>query len=354
MEPVTHILTGAVLARTGLNRRAAYATAAMAIAAEFPDVDTVSSLFGPVSGLEHHRGITHTFVAVPFEAATITLAFYAFYRIRKRPATKAPARWLWLFAGTLLALLSHLLLDWTNNYGLRPFFPFNPRWYAGSFVFIFEPVLFGILLAALILPTLFALINSEVGARKKPFIGRGWAIAALFGVATLYVVRYQQHQNALNVAALNAPQATRYFASPYPTDPFRWAVVADNPGFYQLSQVNSRTGLAEPPAPSDTLYKPTETLALIAAKQTPLGRVYLDWSSWPVLSERPDSSDPDHSLTQVTFADARFFYSDTFLSNLTGSGAGKPPPLSGSVLLDMSAAPVDRLVETRMGSRVQH
>ena len=34
-----------------------------------------------------------------------------------------------------------LLLDWTNNYGLRPFFPFNPRWYAGSFVFIAEPVM---------------------------------------------------------------------------------------------------------------------------------------------------------------------------------------------------------------------
>jgi len=26
-----------------------------------------------------------------------------------------------------IAALSHLLLDWTNNYGLRPFFPFNPR-----------------------------------------------------------------------------------------------------------------------------------------------------------------------------------------------------------------------------------
>ena len=39
-------------------------------------------------------------------------------------------RWGLLYGFVLIALLSHLLLDWTNNYGLRPFFPFNPHWYA--------------------------------------------------------------------------------------------------------------------------------------------------------------------------------------------------------------------------------
>ena len=34
MEPITHLMTGAVLARTGFNRKAAYATLAMTIAAE--------------------------------------------------------------------------------------------------------------------------------------------------------------------------------------------------------------------------------------------------------------------------------------------------------------------------------
>ena len=31
----------------------------------------------------------------------------------------------------MVALLSHLLLDWTNNYGVRPFFPFNPKMVCG-------------------------------------------------------------------------------------------------------------------------------------------------------------------------------------------------------------------------------
>ena len=350
MEPVTHILTGAVLARAGLNRRAAYATVAMALAAEFPDIDTVAGVFGPVASLEHHRGITHTFVGIPVEAALITGAFYLYHRLRRQPHTKAPANWLWLFAGTLLALLSHLLLDWTNNYGLRPFFPFNPRWYAGSFVFIFEPVLFLILLAALVLPALFGLINSEVGAQRPLFRGRPSAIAALVAIAALYLFRYDQRNQALKLARTVAPaEATRFFASPYPVNPFAWRVVTDTPEAYLLNTINTRQ--PAPDAPSLTVYKPSGTLPILAAKRTYLGRIYLDWSQYPVLTEQPDTTDPNHPLTAVTFADARFFYNVSFFHGIPENG--QPPPLSGTVLLDMTAPEGQRAVETRMGSRLQ-
>jgi inner membrane protein len=353
MEPVTHILTGAVLARAGFNRRAAYATGAMALAAYFPDIDVVPGyLFGPVVGFQHHRGITHSFIGLPVEAALLTLGFYLVHRLRGRPQRKAPVNWAWLFGGMLVALLSHLLLDWTNNYGIRPFAPFNHRWYAGSFVFIFEPVMFLLLLGALVMPYLFSLINSEVGARKKPFLGRGWAITALAGIAALYVFRFNEHAKSVQIAREDAPaDATRIFASPYPIDPFRWHVVADSPDSYLLLNVNSRTGLADPPSPRDTLVKPPDTAALEAAKQSYLGRVYLDWSSYPVLSEAPDTGDPNHPLTLVTFTDARFMYNvSLFHGRPTDASA---PPLSGSVLLDMAAPPNDRVVETRMGSSVQ-
>ena len=199
------MLTGAVIARTGLNRKAAYMTAAMAIAAELPDIDTISSFWGPITGFEHHRGITHTFIALPFEAAFMLLATWLWHRFRKPVKTKAPVRWAWLYLGCLLALLSHILLDWTNNYGVRPFFPFNPHWYAGSFVFIFEPVLFGLLLAALVGPALFNLINAEVGSKKPAFSGRRWSIAALIGIAFLYLFRYEQRGKAMALAIANAP-----------------------------------------------------------------------------------------------------------------------------------------------------
>jgi inner membrane protein len=348
MEPVTHILTGAVLARTGFNQRAAYATLAMAIAAELPDIDTLWSLGGPVTGFEHHRGITHTFVAVPVEAALVTAACYVIFCLRKRPATKAPPAWAMLFAGTLLALLSHLLLDWTNNYGVRPFFPFNAHWYAGSFVFIFEPVLFLILLAALLLPGLFSLINSEVGAGRKSFPSPGWAWLALVLIAALYVYRFDEHARALQLAAQSAPpDATRFFVSPHPTNPWLWSAVAESPGLYQLATIHTNSGTVDPPRPSDTLYKPPTTLALLAAKRSFLGRVYLDWSMFPVLVQTPDTSDPNHPLTRVTFSDARFRYNTSLMQGRDH------PPLSGWLLLDMNAPEGDRVLETVFDGRPQ-
>ncbi len=344
MEPVTHMLTGAVLARTGVNRRAAYATAAMVIAAEFPDIDTLWSAGGPVTGFEHHRGITHTFVGVPVEAALITLGVYLWHRFRKRP-TKAAPNWGWLYAGTLLALASHLLLDWTNNYGIRPFFPFNPRWYAGSFVFIFEPVMFGILMLGLVLPGLFGLINAEVGARKRKFASTGWSWVALLLIGALYVLRYDQRQIAMHLVG-QTQAADRVFASPQPTDPFSWAVVADSADAYRLYSVSTRAG-GDVPAPYDTLFKPQTTLPLLVAKRSYLGRIYLDWSMFPVLTVTPDTSDPHHPLTRVSFADARFMYASLLMN-------GKErPPLSGWVLLDMEEPEGSRVVETQFDGRGQ-
>lgn len=347
MEPVTHMLMGAVLARTGINRRAAYATAAMVVAAEFPDVDFVWSFLGPVTGFLHHRGITHTFLAVPFEAALLTGAVWWGHRFLKRP-TQAPINWPWLYSGCLLALLSHLLLDWTNNYGVRPFFPFNPHWYAGSFVFIFEPVLFALLAGALLAPGLFGLIGSEVGARRQHFRGRGWAVAALLGVAALYGFRWVQHERALQVAAQNGPpDTTRIFASPHPIDPFTWHIVADTPASYQLSTVDTRQGLVLPAVPSDTLFKPPVALPILAAKRSYLGRVYLDWSMYPVVTQAPAGDDPNHPLTEVTFADARFLFDASFMKGRSN------PPLTGTVTLDMAAPEGQRVVEMKMGDREQ-
>ena len=91
MEPVTHFLTGACLARTGFNRKTAYATLAMTLAAEAPDLDVLWGLRGPVAGFQHHRGITHTFVGAPVVAAAVTLVVWLWHRSRRsKPAAAAP------------------------------------------------------------------------------------------------------------------------------------------------------------------------------------------------------------------------------------------------------------------------
>src|SRR5690349_24763949 len=84
MDPVTHFLTGAVLSRAGFNRKAAYATLAMTLAAEAPDLDTVWSVRGPIAAFQHHRGITHTLLGVPFDGLVVVGFVWLVHRWRLR------------------------------------------------------------------------------------------------------------------------------------------------------------------------------------------------------------------------------------------------------------------------------
>ena len=346
MDPVTHFMTGAVLSRAGFNRKAAYATLAMTLAAEAPDLDTLWSIKGPVAAFQHHRGWTHTFLGLPFEAAVVVGFVWLIHRWRsKRNPGKSPAapvRWWLLFCFSLIALLSHLLLDWTNNYGLRPFFPFNPRWYAGSFVFIFEPVIFAALLIALVAPSLFGLVSSEVGIRKAKFRGRGWAIAALVAIVALWGWRIVERQDAMQLAEAQdyGATVTRVFASPHPINPFRWSVIVETPDYYQLATVDTLNNTVETSRESDIFYKPPTTLATLVAKRTWLGQVYLDWSSFPLVTQTDTSYE---GLTTVTFRDLRFMYDVSFLSGR------EDPPLSGKVVLNADR----RVVKMEMDGRVQ-
>jgi inner membrane protein len=317
MEPVTHFLTGACLSRAGFNRKAAYTTLAMTLAAEAPDLDVLWALRGPVSGFQHHRGITHTFVAAPFIALVTVAVVWLIHKIRKKP-TQVPIRWglLWCFA--LIAVLSHLLLDFTNNYGLRPFFPFNPRWYAWDIVFIFEPVMFLALLLALVMPGLLGLADREIGAKRVRFRGRGWAIAALIFTGLLYVVRNAEHAHAINLvrnsSVINAP-ILRVAAEPQPINPFLWNAIIETPDFYQRATVRTRSDQIETDSAEDVLYKPPVTMATLVAKRSYLGQVYLDWAKWPVVEDKSampppgyNIDPPDPNWHTVQFRDLRFDY----------------------------------------------
>ena len=151
MEPITHFLTGACLGRAGLNRKTALATLTLTLAAEAPDLDVLGRFRGPAFSFAHHRGFTHSFLGVPLVAIVVVAFVYLVWRLRKRKLNNPnlPPRWGLLFLYACLAGLSHILLDFTNNYGVRPFEPFSYKWYAWDIVFIVEPVLWLILLAGL-------------------------------------------------------------------------------------------------------------------------------------------------------------------------------------------------------------
>ena len=314
------------MGRAGFNRKTALATLTMTLGAEAADIDMVGYFKGSTFGFAHHRGITHTFVGVPLVAAAVLLLVWIIYRVRKRfrkdeaghaawlrkRGLPEQPRWLVLYALACLAGLVHILLDYTNNYGVRPFEPFSYKWYAWDIVFIYEPLLYVFLIGGLVVPTLFSLINEEIGSRAKKPRGAAGATMALVLVVALWGFRDFQHRRAL--AAINdrlyeGQDAIRSSAFPYPGNPFRWAGVAETETFFENMEVNSLRGEVDPGGNAVIRYKPEETPVTEAAKSTYLGRVYLDWARYPLLET--ENREAPQKLSIVRFIDLRFRYPDT-------------------------------------------
>src|SRR5271169_604085 len=236
------------MGRAGLNRKTALATATLTLAAEAADLDVLSRFGGSAFGLNHHRGFTHSFLGVPLVAALVVGFVYLLWRLRGRKTRNPnlPPRWGLLFAYACLAGLSHILLDFTTSYGVRPFWPFFERWISWDIVFIVEPVLLVALILGLILPALFSLINEEIGARNQgPHRALKGKLAA--SVALLVVFAYWglcdfEHRRA--IAALEArnyqgADPLRASAYPYMTNPFRWHGVIETTNFFATMDVDS-------------------------------------------------------------------------------------------------------------------
>jgi inner membrane protein len=349
MEPVTHFLFGAAMGRAGLNRKTALATATLTLAAEAPDVDVLSRFGGSAFGLNHHRGFTHSFLGVPLVAAAVVGFIYLLWRLRGRKTRNPnlPPRWGLLFAYACLAGLSHILLDFTTSYGVRPFWPFSERGVSWDIVFIVEPVLLIALTLGLILPALFSLINEEIGARSKgPHpkpSGRLAATLALLAVFACWGLRDYEHRRA--VAALEARSyqgvdASRVSAFPYMTNPFRWYGVVETPNFFATMDVDSLAPEVDPESQMQIRYKPEETPVTLAAKKTYLGRVYLSWAKYPVTETEELQSDPvdnTRAAYAVRFRDLRYDY----------PGSGARGTLGAVVLLTRDL----QVVDERFGMR---
>jgi inner membrane protein len=255
---------------------------------------------GPVYSFAHHRGFTHSFLGLILVSAVVTGFMYLIWRLRGR-RTNTPdlsPRWGLLFAFSYIAGLSHILLDFTNNYGVRPFWPFWEKWYSWDIVFIFEPALYVILIGGLVLPMVFS-------RREALPRGRKFAVAVLVCIALLYAFRDHEHRHA--VQALRQQQfesgaPLRVSAYPYYWHLFQWYAVAETRDSFATSDIDSRTGQLDQ---SELEYfpKPPETPATLAAKRSYLGRAYLSWAQYPLVTETSNAT--DHV---VLFRDLRYDY----------------------------------------------
>jgi inner membrane protein len=323
LEPITHFLTGAILARTGFNRKTALATATMTLAAEAPDLDVLWSFKGPVVGFAHHRGFTHSFVGLILVSAVVTGFMYLVWRLRGRRTNlpNLPARWGLLFLFAYIAGLSHILLDYTNNYGVRPFWPFWEKWYSWGVAFIVEPPILIILLVGLLLPSLLS--RSKPSRDSRGLTAARLALICVVGLWTFRAYEATRIVRALNGDKFNSEGPRRASAYPYWTlvsrwrIGFRWAAVIETRSFFITSDVTTSGKLDT--SEEAILPKNAETSSILAAKGSYLGRVYLDWAQYPLVTQTPSGQG-----WIVHFKDLRFNYPQFRGGN----------PLSATVELD--------------------
>jgi len=187
MDNVTHTLFGMLVADVAVDavtprgcvpnvvfrRRARWASA---IANNLPDLDFIHRRITPgrIGYLLHHRGHTHTLGV----GLLLGLASFLFLRRlwRAHPPTLVEQRV--LLALSLLGTWLHVAMDFTNNYGVHPFWPLYDGWFYGDAVFIIEPLYFVLTVPALALA-------SETRAARLAL-----SSIVVIGVALAWVTRF--------------------------------------------------------------------------------------------------------------------------------------------------------------------
>jgi inner membrane protein len=227
MDNVTHTLVGLMMSRAGIDRRIPRAAGIMMIAANIPDIDIVSGLGGTLAYLKWHRSYTHALAFAPV-MALIPLAIFTVFSTRA-----------YLFS--LLGVLSHLGLDWTNAYGIRLYLPFSGRWLRLDQTDVVDPWIWLALFLALGAPALARLVSGEISSKKTTGPKLGWAWFALLGISVYEGARFTLHARAIavmNARLFNGSPAVRLTAIPSRWTPIHWRGIVEGDGFVEIVPVN--------------------------------------------------------------------------------------------------------------------
>ena len=179
MDNLTHSLVGLASAKAGLERLSPYATTVCVVSANIADADFLVLFAGDRwTLLQHHRGITHSILGTIAIGLLVPLIAFAIERVVLMVRKRSPLiRFSGLLIASSIASATHPLLDWTNNYGVRPWLPWSGRWFYGDFVFIFDPYIW------LALGSVVFLMASKGRAKTLGWSLLGLAVLLFLGLA---------------------------------------------------------------------------------------------------------------------------------------------------------------------------
>jgi len=277
MDIPTHALTSFALARGFFPRRGWPIVVGMLIAGTIADVDQLSVFFGPAAYLAAHRTWTHSILAT-FLIAAIAAAI-TFYLDKKRTIPLHI-----MLAGAFGAAAAHIVLDLFQSAGETLLWPFRATRFAADYLPRIDPWILTLLLAGILLPELFRLVGSEIGAKQKTPRGRNGALVALALIVIYISARGVLHGDAtsiLDAHSYRGESPRRLGAFPDPISLFTWHGIAETQSLVCLADVPVHSASEFDAEAANCQHKPESSPALDQAQKTAVAERFLRSARFP-------------------------------------------------------------------------
>jgi membrane-bound metal-dependent hydrolase YbcI (DUF457 family) len=296
VDPATHALFSFALARGFFPRRSWVFYLAVVLAGAFADLDLLTLFFGPRAYLLGRFTWTHSVVGT-FAVIGVVGLFGRLLQNKSGPLRKAgptvskvpdPVAYfgVGLLAISISAIL-HVVLDLASSTGVAALWPLRQTRFAWDILPSTDPWILVLLLPGLLLPELFRLVSSEIGAKDKAPHGRRGALIALALIAFYVGARATQHGNAvaqLDARSYRGESPRRLAAFPDSLSLFTWHGVVETTSQICTADVPASGGARFDPDSAVCVHKPEPSLALAAARQTDTSRQFLQAARFPKAS----------------------------------------------------------------------
>ena len=319
MEPFTHAFSSLALARAGQRRLPRFGTAMLVVSGVAPDLDYASYFGGPSAFMRFHRTTLHSLAGSVVMACAIAGAFCVLdRRLPQKKAAQGAAHPPLRFVSTLLVccvgVAGHILLDVASGVGAQLLWPFREHWSGRALATVFDPWILALLVAGLLLPLLFKLVNEEVTSGQKKRTGQGSAVFTLLLIAAYLGARAHLRSEAIDLLLsreYHGRVALSADAFPEPSTPFAWRGVVGTDNTLEEVEVPLNHPDEFDSNNSVTTYKPDDSPALEAAETSAAAAEFLAYARVPIASVRRVEAD-----YRVEIHDARFSSGDDDPANV--------------------------------------
>lgn len=291
MDNVCHTLAGAAFGRAGLARRTQLGSVTLMLAANIPDLD-VLVFATSTPAVAFRRGWTHGVLAQALLPVALALVMTLIGRLRRHDQSGPPLSLPWLVALSYVGVLSHVLMDLLNNYGIRLLAPLDWRWFYGDSVFIIDP-------------WLWLTLGVGVWAGRGRGAERPCQAARLaLVVAAVYVAGMVVSARVARAQVVHAWQQERggpppaLMVGPVPVTPLQRAVIVDAGDHYETGTFRFPAAVTFDPA---VIPKNDDDPRVVRARASPDIRAFLVWSRFPFWT-----LETVQGGTRVSVGDVRF------------------------------------------------